>query len=431
MQHLQEDFLHFIWQARYFDHAALQTAAGDHMHIVNTGYSNSNSGPDFLEAIIRINGVDWSGHVEIHKKSSDWYVHKHDRDPSYDAVVLHVVYKADRMIFRTDGTPIPQLELSRRIPRSAKEAYASLCNTTDRIPCRKLVNRLDPFDIALAQERMFVERMLERSAEVIADVHSNGGDWNLTFWKLLCSGFGLKVNKEGFKQLSTRFPLSILRRNSDNLMRIEALLFGCAGMLYRKPTDDYTEQLIKEFDFLKHKYNLHTMIPVVWRFHRMRPHNFPTIRIAQLAMLIYTVGIESNSRVYKNPPELLIKKLQAGTSPYWETHYRFGQESRASIKKPGKQFIESLWANAIAPFQYSILYERGDWEAQTEVLDMLTRIDGEHNRVTREFIPLGFATRSMADTQSLLQLFNNYCTLKRCVNCTIGKHILSHEKKSS
>lgn len=430
MRNIDEDFIHFIWQHRYFDHSNLSTIRGQRLDIIRPGYSNHNSGPDFQEARIRLDGVEWMGHVEIHKRSSDWYAHNHHLDKGYDSVILHVVLKIDRNVCRTDGSHIPQLELKDRIPQSAYDAFTSLKSAPDRIPCRNLVHRVSHFEKTLAQERMFVERVLDKSKRIMGELDKHKGDWDLVFWKMLCAGFGLKVNQEGFSQLAERVPVSIIRRNRDSPLRIEALLFGCAGMLYGKAQDEYHEKLKLEFEFLRHKYRLNTMIPVVWKFHRMRPVNFPTVRIAQLAHLINTVGIESNSRVYKSPPNALRKRLGEGTNPYWSSHYRFGKESPLKSKNPGAEFINTLFANVVAPFQYTLATERGDWEAQSEVLDMLTRVDGEKNRVTREFEALKFATRSMADTQSLLQLFNNYCTLKRCVHCPIGKNILSYETKS-
>ncbi len=419
---MHENILHYVWQNMLFD-KNLQTVDGKQITVLHPGFPSKDQGPDFENAKIKIDDKIWYGTVEIHVNASDWFKHNHNTDKNYDNVILHVVHKFDKPVFRTNGELIPTLELN--IPDKIERNFNLIYQNQDTIKCRKLsqniphVHKLDWLDSLL------LERLQQRTSDIISLLHYTKNHWEQVLFILIARYFGQKVNNQPFEMLAKSLPISILYRNSDDQNQLEALLFGQAGFLHENCTDQYFQKLKNDFDFLKHKYNLQTLEPSIWRFSKIYPHNFPTIRISQLANLIT-----------KNQPLfdilLEITELQkfyalfkSCSSSYWDGHYRFCKPSKKQYKKClSKAAIQNLLINAIFPFIFAYGYYLSEKSFMQRALDFYTELPFEYNSITRKFQTIGYPAESAAHSQALLQLYNNYCQRNLCFKCRIGSWIL-------
>ena len=281
-----EDFLHFLWRFRLFNSSRFICAGGEELKILDPGVLNKHSGPDFSDAKLLIDGTSWVGHVEVHLKASDWLLHGHQHDVFYDAVLLHVVYQHDVPIHRTDGSLVPVLVLEGLFSDQLLINYKVLLAAADHFPCERHIGMMDQFIIDAFLSRAVVERLEYKSAELFEKLRNNSGNWEQTFYCLMARNFGFKVNGVPFDLLSTILPHHIFSRHKNSSLQIEALLFGQAGFLEQHFFESYPRKLQAEYSFLRKKYKLTPMKSVIWKFLRMRPQNFPTIRLAQFAALI-------------------------------------------------------------------------------------------------------------------------------------------------
>jgi hypothetical protein len=411
----------------------LQTTEGEHVDIVATGYRNTNSGPDFLEAKIQIGDKLWAGHVEIHVKSSDWNRHGHQTDKAYQNVILHVVYEND-----TKSNDLPTLELKGRFDETLFANYQRFISSKNWIPCEKSIAQVPVFTRLSWLDRMAVERLESKAEAVIKILNANQFDWEDTLYKLLMRYFGLKVNNEAFETLANILPFKTLLKHADNLLQVEAMLMGCAGFLENDFTEDYPLLLKREFNVMKAKFNLLTMPAERWKFMRMRPSNFPTIRLAQMAQLIHKNGcLFSKIREAKNAAE--VKALfDVAASDYWETHYRFNQRlpnppdplkrgshgSRKTSKHLGDATANILIINAVVPllFCYGKLHK--DESMCETAMQFLEETEAEDNAIIRHFAQCGIKAENAMQSQALLHLYNMYCKRKRCLECRIGNVLL-------
>ena len=419
---MKEEFLYYLWENRLIDRN-LQTIEGEQVGVVETGYRNTDSGPDFLEARIRIGDKLWAGHVEIHVKSSDWNRHRHQTDRAYKNVILHVVYEND-----AKATDLPTLELKGHFNETLFVNYQGFISSKSWIPCANSITQVPLFTRLSWLDRMAVERLESKSETVNKILNDNQFDWEDALYQLLMRYIGLKVNNEAFETLSKMLPFKILLKHADNLLQVEAMLFGCAGLLEGEFGEEYPQLLQREFAVMKAKFNLLTMPAERFKFMRMRPGNFPTVRLAQMAQLIHKNGpLFAKIREAKTMEE--VKTLfDVAASEYWETHYRFNQQlprcdSPTKPKHLGETTADVLIINAVVPllFCYGKLH-KDDMFCDT-ALQFLEAIPAEDNAVIRHFAQCGITAQNAMQTQALLHLFNMYCKRKRCLECRWG-HVL-------
>lgn len=421
---MKESFLHFLWQYGLFDTSNLKTTEGQTIEIEGRGVHNRNSGPDFSEARLSINGTAWAGHVEIHVYASEWYQHGHQFDSAYDPTVLHVVYRCDRPVFRTDGSPIPCLELHNRIPAGYINRWEELSRNMSAVPCS--IHNPSRYESAVLgmKHRALAERMLQKAARVISMAGDTINDWEEVLYRLIARYLGHKVNTEAMEMLATSMPLKTLRKHADNLQQMEALLFGQAGFLAGKPRDKYMKSLKSEYAYLAHKYSLNPMQPSVWKFGRLRPCNFPTVRIAQLAALLHQSGSHLYRFLQLMSASDARNMLDITASDYWNTRYSFSASGRNQPKRIGDDTVNGLLVNAVFPAMFAYSRHRGEIGQTDLVFDMLAELPPESNFITRYWQSLDFENSNAYDSQALLGLKSMYCDRRLCLNCSIGQKIL-------
>ena len=421
---MQEAFLHYIWKYQLFNFSNLKTTDGDLVEVIKQGIHNQNAGPDFNTAKIQIGETIWAGDVEIHVKSSDWNLHKHSKDKAYDTTILHVVYENDRVIKRSSGEVIPTIELKDRIHKGVNEKYEVLINNQSWIPCANNISKVDGFVINNWIDRLLVER-LERKSKPIEDLlELTHNDWEEVAYIFIARSFGLKVNAVPFELLAKSIPLKILSKHKDNLLQIEALLFGQAGFLNQDFTDEYPNQLKKEYQFLRYKYQLTPLESSIFKFLRLRPANFPTIRIAQLARFI-----QNNAAVFSQVKKVNVlidvkTIFDITLSGYWNDHYQLDKLSLLKLKTLGRTTIDTIVLNTIAPLLFLYGKKINEEQFQNIALKLLEEIKPEKNAIVEKWYDIGIKAKSAYQTQALLELKNEYCSHKKCLNCNIGNQIL-------
>jgi len=424
---IQEDFLHYLWKTKQFDLSDLKSTTLKPLQIRHFGIHNHNAGPDFLNACIQIGKTIWHGNVEMHLMASDWLKHNHQHDAAYSNVILHVVFKEDISIKRPDGTVIPCLELKHRIPGGISKRYLKLKTTQSWIPCQKLIHKIDPSLTTLWFEKLLVLRLEHKTIYFNQILDKQDGRWDETFYIALCRSFGASVNMDAFEALASSIPLQLVQRHRDNPLQIEALLFGQAGMLNFKPKDPFTKLLIREYQFLKQKYQLKSIPLTYWKFLRMRPSNFPTVRIAQLAQVLSNHSFIHRSfqdlEDYEEIKTMLVKE----PSQYWLDHYRFNEVSGTKIKRIGKQFLDTLIINTIIPMLFLYGKVKDNASMRLKAIQLISKISAEKNSILRGWNDLGFEANNAAQSQALIHLKKAYCDEKKCLSCEIGHYIMKIE----
>lgn len=423
---LQEDFLHYVWKFKLFNTLNLTTSSGEDLKIIDSGQHNTNAGPDFFNAKLHIGETTWVGNVEIHVRSSDWNRHSHNKDRAYDNVILHVVYENDRQISYSSGQELPTIELKPLIDRHLVDNYSSWLSSRDWIPCGGQIESVDKFTLNNWLERLVIERLERKTAAIFKTLAANKNDWDTTFYQYLCQYLGLKVNALPFQLLAKNTPLSIIEKH-HKLISIEAVLFGQAGFLDENIQDEYYVKLKDEYRFLSAKFSLRPLEKHLWKLMRLRPSNFPTVRIAQLAGLL-----AKNSRMFSHILETKeLKKIRelfnTEASSYWDNHFTFGKQvGKETRKRMGSFTVNSLLINVVVPFLFSYAKSIQDEQLVERALNMLEEIGPEHNAIIKKWSALGVETKNAKTTQSLLELKNNYCSQKKCLNCQVGNTLLQH-----
>jgi len=421
-----EDFLHYVWKFRLFDRINLRTTEGEELEIYSAGLHNTHAGADFQNARIRVGETTWAGNAELHLSSADWQRHGHTGDNAYDNVILHVVYNDDAPVTLPNGRRLPTLVLKDRISADLYNRYHGLVFGNQRIiPCEGSIARIDPLTMQNWLTRILVERLEKRAETVTAALEKNRGDWEETFYQYLAANFGFKTNALPFELLAKSLPQNILAKHKNNPLQIEALIFGQAGFLNEEPADDYPRSLKKEYDYLRKKLSLTPVETHLWKFLRMRPQNFPTIRLAQFAALI----VQSShlfSRILEVKEVKDLRKLFAEIEihPYWQTHFRFDKESPASVKHLGQASVNTLLLNTVALFLFSYGKHMQQQYYISRALKLLENIPAENNHITTDFTNLGVNILTAFESQALLELKNNYCDYKKCLQCGVGIKIL-------
>ena len=421
---MKEDLLHFVWRTKRFDLSDLKTTEGEEIQIQSFGEHNTHAGPDFFNAKIKIGDTLWAGNVEMHLNSSDWNKHNHSNDRAYDNVILHVVLEEDEPIFRKSGERIPALALKKRISEKLSKTYLKLLHNEYWIPCQHHFFEVTEMKRNIWLDRLLVERLESKTDIIHQRLEQNKQHWEETFYQFLARNFGVKVNNDAFEQLARATPLIHLSKHKNDLFQIEAMLFGQAGMLEEDFEDDYPNRLKKEYNFLKKKYQLEPIDKVNWKFMRLRPANFPTIRIAQFAQLIFQSAHLFSKILEAKNVEALEKLFKIEPSDYWKTHYTFDNESEEKPKKLGKTAIHLFIINTIAPFLFVYGRQKAESAFQDKALALLESLKPEKNSIIDGWKNLGVKPESAAQTQALLQLKNEYCNQKRCLECSVGAAIL-------
>lgn len=419
---MNEDILSFIWRFQYFASAALHTDEGSQLSILRTGYKNTNAGPDFLEARVIIEDFQWVGSVEIHVKSSDWYLHNHETDSAYETVILHVVWENDRPVVRLDGTLLPTLTLKEIVKKTVLERYAQLQDETETIPCAGMFGQIDNIQKYGMLDRVLLERLDRKAALVMDLLAKSNNDWEETTYQWLGRHFGFKLNDAPFTRLTEILSWKIIRKHRDKLNQIEALLFGCAGLIPGKSNDFYIRQLRTEHQFLSAKYGLQSqqMNGQEWKNLRMRPAGFPTVRLAQFARLLNSNGSIFSEIILAPTFSTLQAMFQIEQSEYWKDHYLFEKKSKSRVPVLGKDSANLLIVNGAVPLLVAYAKHRQRPELLEKAIYWLSEIGAEKNRITREWEALGMKVTTSADSQALIEWYNNYCTFRKCLECTVG-----------
>lgn len=420
---MKEDLLHLVWKLKKLDFTNLTTTDGDTIQIKNFGFHNQNSGPDFLNGEVIIGDTTWVGHIEMHINSTDWTKHNHQKDKAYNNVILHVVYNDDGPILNESGQPIPTLILKDRISQSTIGNYENLAANQDWIPCAPSIHKTDMIKNSFFLEKVLIERLQAKCQRIEDILKHNNNDWEDTLYRLLLKYLGLKVNSSAFEQLAHVTPYSILKKLSDKSIALEALLLGQAGLL-NDNSDAYFDKLLKEYTHYKNKYDLIAMTGVEWRFSKLRPANFPTIRIAQISQLYYKAPQLFNDILHVSSITDIYEKLDITASSYWDTHYLPDKESESKPKKMGQMTKELIVINVIVPLLFTYGQKTANEYYKDKALDLLQKVKAENNMIIRNWKQLGMSAKSAFDTQALLQLKNEYCNNFNCLNCRIGQTIL-------
>lgn len=423
---MKEEFLHYLWQYQLFDKQYLQTNSGETIYIERTGHHNINSGPDFLEAKIQIGKELWVGSVEIHLKASDWYVHNHESDPKYDNVILHVVWEDDIPVFRQNNAPVSAFEMKGLVPKYIWNNYRNLIQKSNKwIACENLIGQIDVLTWYGWLERLYVERLEKKAIDIEQLLVNSVNDWEAVLFKLMAKNFGLKVNGSAFLSLANTFDFSIVRKERSEKNNLEALLFGQAGLLEKKLDDSYYVALQEIYRYQQHKYKLEAN-PENVQFFRLRPTNFPTIRLSQLANLFSKNQNLFQKLMTSNDVSALYGLLQTKASSYWDFHFVFGKESKKSIKRSTKSFIDLLLINTIIPLRFAYQKHRGNPDIE-DLFSILQQLKPEINSIVKKYEALGIRTKSAMDSQALLTLRNTYCKEQRCLKCAVGLQVLKSE----
>lgn len=422
---MKEDFLHYLWKFKKFDTLNLKTSSQEEITIGNVGQYLELAGPDFFNAQITIGNQKWAGNVEIHIKSSDWYVHHHEKDAGYENVILHVVWEHDSEIYRSNNTEIPVLELKNYVSTAVLNNYQKLLTPKSWIFCEKQLKEVPQFTLANWQERLFFGRLERKSKPILDLLKSTNNDWEAVLFCLLAKNFGLNTNGEIFLKIAQSIPFSVIRKECFEVENLEALLFGFAGLLDTEKEDAYFKDLKFRYFYLLHKYQMEKSCIEPVQFFKHRPDNFPTIRLSELANL-YNKQQNLFSRIIEmNSLDAIYGIFRVSVATYWETHYQFDKESPKKKKVLTKSFVDLIVLNTIIPLQFAYAQSQG-MEISEDLIAILNDVAPEKNSVIEKFNSFGIKAKNAFETQSLLQLKNEYCNKNKCLDCAIGMELLKN-----
>ncbi len=428
---MNESFLHYLWQFQYFAKDQLTTTEGDPLQVIQPGIRNTHAGPDFFQGEIHMDGIQWIGNVEIHIYSSSWVDHQHHTDKAYENVILHVVWSDDKPVLRADGSRLPTIELKSRVSHERLLNYKKLIESPEEIPCATQLDAVQSLIKLSMLDRALLQR-LEKKADVVQKiVERNRGDWEETTYQLLAKNFGFHVNAEPFEQLALALPYSIIRKHASDRLLLEALLFGQAGFLENGLDEKYYQQLQNTYSFLQQKYHLQgtQLNKAQWRFLRLRPANFPTIRIAQLAALLQREhGIFATLMATTSIQELT-KIFTIKQSDYWNDHYQFAKTASEKIHSFGQFSQENIIINSVIPLWVAYGKSIDNQEYIDRAFEMLQHINHEKNKITTRWKELGMPCKTAFDSQALVELHTHFCSKRRCLDCTIGVSLMNSESK--
>uniref|UniRef100_UPI004047E7B4 DUF2851 family protein n=1 Tax=Algoriphagus sp. TaxID=1872435 RepID=UPI004047E7B4 len=428
----KEDFLQLVWKYQYFDRKNLTTTDGQALEILQAGHSNALEGPDFRNASVAIGGIAFHGHVEVHRKASEWKQHAHDADPAYNPVVLHLVWENDRQVYRQDGAPMPTVELKGKIYLDIWRNYQQLLNFQLNLPCAHAMATVPEILRFSASEKALVERLHEKSQEVLAVLQATKGDWEETAYRWLFRCFGYHTNRLPMEELGQLLPYTLLKRHREQLQHLEAMLLGQAGLLPEDSEDPYVQQLKKDHDFYQKKYGWSTRLSRQhWTFLGARPANFPTLRLAQLASIL-AKSPHLFSTILDESGDLgtFRKMVQSPPSPYWRQHYTFGKpSSKTTSNGLSEQSMQLLLINFVLPiwFAYGEFHDQEEWKERC--FSLLQSLPAEQNYVLRKFVHHAWKPSTAFDSQGMLELYRSYCSTQKCLSCKIGQSLVRSPSK--
>lgn len=426
---MKEDFLHYLWKFQKFSKVDLQTVSGESIRVLSVGNHNLNAGPDFLMAQVEIGRQLWAGHIELHVQSSQWYDHDHQKDANYDNVILHVVWEYDQAVFRKDNSAIATLVLKDKVWPEMVDSYHQLFAEPRRfISCEAHFHHIEEVLLNSWLWRMFIERLQRKSEWILHQLSATENNWESVLFRLLCKTFGSKVNGASFLSLATSVEYAVIKKCSTHPKKLEALLFGQAGWLDTGTEDPYVQELQGQYVHLKKMYKISGQGVVLPKFFRLRPSNFPSLRLAQLTSLwsqnphLFSAIIETKNK------EELSALFQIEPGKYWDTHYKYAVASPPKKKELSQGFIDLLLINVVIPlkFTFGMFYGK---DASEEVTDLALAISGEKNRIVTAFQKLRTLETSAWHSQSLLHLKSEYCENYKCMHCEVGNYILSKQSK--
>lgn len=411
---MKEEFIYYLWENRLL-HFDLKTTDNEEITILSVGIRNHDSGADFVNARIKIGDALWAGQVEIHVRASDWFKHNHHNDANYDSVILHVVYEND-----TDSLKIPTLEIKDKFDLSIFHKYNWFFGSRNWIPCGEFVGGVQNFTLISWLDRMLVEHLENECKDLDFKLKNNHYDWEQAFYQRLMRYFGLKVNNDSFEYLSRILPLNLLLRHRDNDIYIESMMFGCAGFLERDFEEDYPSLLKRDFMMLKSKFGLKVMPLSNWKFLRLRPPNFPTIRIAQLAKIITKNGNMFSKIRDADDIQEIRNLFDVELNSYWDNHFQFDKTSKVERRKIlGKTAVDLIIINAIVPMLFYYGHTHSLESYKEKAMSFLEQIESEDNLIIRNFQNSGVVLQNAFQTQAILYMYKYYCKRRRCLECRI------------
>ena len=432
-----EQLLHYTWKHKLYPLKELTTSDGQRVEIVDPGLHNRNAGPDFFNAKIRIGSTMWVGNVEIHDKSSDWYQHGHDKDSRYDNVVLHVAAELDTEVMKSNGEYVPQLQLS--VPDDVLTHYDELQKTDEYPPCYKVIPHLSALIIHSWMAALQTERLEQKTEAIRKRAELCNGSWENAYFVTLARNYGFGINGEVFEQWAYNIPLNAVAHHRDDLFQIEAIFMGQAGLLeldsipeyYQKDAlnDGYFAKLRNEYQYLAHKFSMKPIDFKLWRFLRLRPQNFPHIRISQLANLYYQQKAGLSQLIECETLDELKNVLKSQVTPYWETHYTFGSTSPKNEKHLSYGSINLLMINTAIPMLFAYGRHTTKEVLCDKAFDFLEQLKAENNHIIRMWQQVGLPVKTAGDSQALIQLKKEYCDKKECLRCRFGYEYLRRKEK--
>lgn len=420
-----EQLLHYVWKHKIFPLKELKTTTGQQVEVIDTGLANTDAGPDFFNAKLKLDGVLWIGNIEIHERSSDWFKHGHHADAGYNSVILHIASEIDTEISRSNGERIPQIQLI--CPEAVRTNYKELLETDSYPPCYRIIPSLPPFTAHSWMTALQMERFEQKATLLNERLKRCQGNWEDAFFITLARNFGFGLNGDAFETWAHRLPFRAVDKHRNDLFQIEAIFFGQAGILEDSDGDGYYLRLKKEYTYLQHKFGLIPMDASLWRFLRLRPANFPHIRIAQLACL-YHRAYGLLSRIMETETLQGVRDiLKGGTSEYWLTHYTFGGSSPSRPKTLSNTSLDLLIINTVVTFLYAYGLHKGNRVLCARAGSFLEELKAENNYITRMWEQCGMKASNAADSQALIQLKKEYCDKKKCQYCRIGYEYLKRK----
>ncbi len=430
---MTEAFLHYVWQFQFFNKTNLQTATHEPLNILKVGYPNKQDGADFQQAQIKIGEMLWVGSIEIHLTDSAWQQHRHQADPHYNNVILHVVWQqtSQQPIKRADGSEIPTFVLEGRVSPLLLEKYNSFLKNNALVPCEKDFRKVDRLTLVSMLDNVLVQRLQRKAEKVLDLLQANTGNWEETTYQWIAQSFGFKVNNTAFLTLAQHTPWQLIQKYRFDLTELEALLFGQAGFLdaYQDDLDDYVKNLQIKYNYLKHKHQLVPMSVQEWKFLRLRPANFPPVRLAQFAALLHQqthlFTPLLNIETYKE----LTKLLQITSSDYWQTHYHLGKLTTKNYSHLGTDSANNLIINTVAPLLAAYSMQTDNDVFTTKAIRFFEQLPAENNQITRTWEEVGLPVKTAFDSQASIELYQSFCTPKKCLQCRVGKEILGREAK--
>lgn len=424
---MREDLLHFIWKHKKLQQKELLSADNEKVVIVDYGMHNHHQGPDFFNAKINIDSQLWAGNVEIHINASDWYVHHHEKDENYDNVILHVVWEDDGAIYRKDNSKITTLVLSNYISKEMLETYKKLFDKEGVafINCEKDIAAVDEFLFDNWLERLYFERLEQKSQLILDVLNKNKNDWEKTLFCLLLKNFGLNINGDSFLSLAEALDFSIVRKLQTEAFKLESVFYGMMGFLQSDDVmDTYFINLKKEYHFLKNKHSIKSEGVIKPNFFKLRPSNFPTIRLSQLANLYGRNQHIFNALITASTVEEIYQLFQVSASDYWSSHYVFGKESGKRTKKITTKFIDLLIVNTILPLKFCYANYLGK-DVSEDLVKIIIGLKVEENSKVDNFLKLKVDVKNAMESQAVLQLYKNYCVKNKCLQCAVGGSLLN------